>query len=42
VRIERITGADGETLGYGEIRSVQLDAGSQGQFEVGESTKVSA
>jgi len=34
VRIEQITDADGETLGYGEIRSVQLDAGSQGQFEV--------
>jgi len=34
VRIEHITDADGETLGYGEIRSVQLDAGSQGQFEV--------
>jgi hypothetical protein len=34
VRIERIIDADGETLGYGEIRSVQLDAGSQGQFEV--------
>ena len=34
VRIERITSADGETLGYGEIKSVQLDAGSQGQFEV--------
>jgi len=42
VRIEHITDADGETLGYGEIRSVQLDAGSQGQFEIGESTKVSA
>ena len=42
VRIEHITDADGETLGYGEIKSVQLDAGSQGQFEVGESTKVSA
>ena len=34
VRIEHITDADGETLGYGEIQSVQLDAGSQGQFEV--------
>jgi len=34
VRIEHITNADGETLGYGEIKSVQLDAGSQGQFEV--------
>jgi len=34
VRIEEITDADGETLGYGEIKSVQLDAGSQGQFEV--------
>jgi|TARA_B100000315_G_scaffold177509_1_gene166094 hypothetical protein len=34
VRIEHITDADGETLGYGEIKSVQLDAGSQGRFEV--------
>jgi hypothetical protein len=34
VQIEQITNADGETLGYGEIKSVQLDAGSQGQFEV--------
>jgi len=35
VRIEQIIDADGETLGYGEIKSVQLDAGSQGQFAVG-------
>ncbi len=42
VRIEHITDADGETLGYGEIKSVQLDAGSQGQFEVENSTEVSA
>lgn len=45
VRIEHIIDADGETLGYGEIRSVQLDAGSQGQFEVeglGEVSKVNA
>ena len=34
VQIEQITDADGETLGYGEIKSVQLDAGSQGQIEV--------
>jgi hypothetical protein len=27
VRIEQITGADGETLRYGQISSVQLDAG---------------
>ena len=40
VRIEHITDADGETLGYGEIRSVQLDAGSQGRFEVSTSGKV--
>jgi hypothetical protein len=45
VRIEHIIDADGETLGYGEIKSVQLDAGSQGQFEVeglGEVSKVNA
>jgi hypothetical protein len=40
VRIERITDADGETLGYGEIKSVQLDAGSQGRFEVENLNKV--
>jgi len=40
VRIERITDADGEPLGYGEIKSVQLDAGSQGQFEVENINKV--
>jgi hypothetical protein len=40
VRIEHITDADGETLGYGEIRSVQLDAGSQGQFETNETHEV--
>ena len=40
VRIEHITNADGETLGYGEIKSVQLDAGSQGQFEVSETREV--
>jgi len=42
VRIERITDADGEPLGYGEIKSVQLDAGSQGQFEVEGLREVSA
>jgi len=41
-RIEHITDADGETLGYGEIQSVQLDAGSQGQFEVEGLREVSA
>jgi len=34
VRIEQITGADGETLRYGQISSVQLDAGGKGQFVV--------
>ena len=34
VCIEQITGADGETLRYGQIRSVQLDAGGKGQFVV--------
>ena len=34
VRMEQITGADGETLRYGQIRSVQLDAGGKGQFVV--------
>jgi hypothetical protein len=45
VRIEHITDADGETLGYGEIKSVQLDAGSQGKFEMEgfrEASKVNA
>jgi len=42
VRIEHITNADGQTLGYGEIKSVQLDAGSQGQFEVEGLREVSA
>ena len=42
VRIERITDADGETLGYGEIKSVQLDAGSQGRFEVKGVSQVNA
>ena len=37
-----ITNADGETLGYGEIKSVQLDAGSQGQFEVAGTREISA
>ena len=41
VRIEHITDADGETLGYGEIKSVQLDAGSQGQFEVEGASQIS-
>ncbi len=34
VRIEQITGVDGETLRYGQISSVQLDAGGKGQFVV--------
>jgi len=42
VRIEHIIDADGQTLGYGEIRSVQLDAGSQGRFEVKGVTEVNA
>jgi len=42
VQIEQITDADGETLGYGEIRSVKLDAGSQGQFEVAGTREISA
>ena len=42
VRIEHIIDADGQTLGYGEIRGVQLDAGSQGQFEVEGVTEVNA
>ena len=42
VRIEQITGVDGETLRYGQISSVQLDAGSKGQFVVEGSGEVSA
>jgi len=42
VRIEQITGADGETLRYGQISSVQLDAGGKGQFVVEGSGDVSA
>ena len=42
VRIEQITDTDGETLEYCEIKSVQLDAGSQGQFEVEGLREVSA
>ncbi len=34
VRIEQISGADGETLRYGQISRVQLDAGGKGQFVV--------
>ena len=34
VRIEQITGADGEMLRYGQISSVQLDAGGKGRFVV--------
>ena len=32
VRIEQITGVNGETLRYGQISSVRLDAGGKGQF----------
>jgi hypothetical protein len=42
VRIEQITGADGETLRYGQISSVQLDAGGKGQFVVEGSGEVRA
>ena len=42
IQIEKVSDADGETLGYGEIKSVQLDAGGQGQFDVKGATKVSA
>ena len=42
VRIEQITGVDGETLRYGQISSVQLDAGGKGQFVVEGSGDVSA
>ena len=34
VSIEKITGANGETLGFGEIKSVHLDAGKRGKFAV--------
>jgi len=34
VSIEKITGASGETLGFGEIKSVHLDAGKRGKFAV--------
>ena len=40
VRIEQITGADGETLRYGQISSVQLDAGHKGNFTVGKLSDV--
>ena len=42
VRIEQITGADGETLRYGQISRVQLDAGGKGQFVVEGSGEVRA
>ena len=42
VRIEQITGTDGETLRYGQISSVQLDVGRKGQFVVEGSGDVSA
>ena len=34
IQIEQIKSPDGQTLGYGEIRSVHLDAGKRGKFEV--------
>ena len=42
VRIEQITGPDGETLRYGQISSVQLDAGGKGRFVVEGSGEVRA
>ena len=42
VRIEQITGVDGETLRYGQISSVQLDAGGKGRFVVEGSGEVRA
>jgi hypothetical protein len=42
VQIEQITGADGETLRYGQISRVQLDAGGKGQFVVEGSGEVRA
>ena len=34
IQIEQIKSPDGQTLGYGEIRSVHLDAGKRGKFEI--------
>lgn len=34
IQIEQIKSPDGQTLGYGEIRAVHLDAGKRGKFEV--------
>jgi hypothetical protein len=42
VRLEQITGADGETLRFGAIIRVQLDAGDKGQFVVEGSREVRA
>jgi hypothetical protein len=40
VRIEQITGPDGETLRFGAIKNVQLDAGHKGNFTVGKLSDV--
>ncbi len=34
VQIEKVSDANGETLGFGEIKSVHLDAGKRGKFAV--------
>jgi hypothetical protein len=40
VRIEQIIGPDGETLRFGAIKNVQLDAGHKGNFTVGKLSDV--
>jgi len=40
VRIEQIIGPDGETLRFGQISRVQLDAGHKGNFTVGKLSDV--
>ena len=42
VRIEQITGPDGETLRFGQISRVQLDAGHKGNFTVGKTSDFDA
>ncbi len=42
VQIERITSLSGETLRFGAIKSVQLDAGRKGRFTIAGPGKVSA
>jgi hypothetical protein len=34
IQIEKVSDANGKALGLGEIRSVHLDAGKRGKFEV--------